>query len=72
VWTYEWPAGWVQHGGDISVTFTGLSKEAGKPQSNGVLGEGVMIKSLTNQGLEENIQGMIRLTALYGAVFLFG
>ena len=21
VWTYEWPAEWVQHGGDISVTF---------------------------------------------------
>jgi hypothetical protein len=22
VWTYEWPAGWVQHGADISVTFS--------------------------------------------------
>jgi hypothetical protein len=21
VWTYEWPAGWVQHGADIPVTF---------------------------------------------------
>ena len=37
VWTYEWPAGWVQHGADIPVTFVNGDQFGARAFANGTV-----------------------------------
>ena len=37
VWTYEWPAGWVQHGADIPVTFVNGDTFGARALANGIV-----------------------------------